>query len=393
MADNVTANAGSGGAVFATALGSWSGDSANFPGCFTAIVSGSEGAWTITNVVGGAGAVTAGVQRMTLASDDPAVVALQVLDNAISGSEMQVDVVGALPAGTNAIGKLAANSGVDIGDVDITSVVPGTGATSLGKAEDAAHTSADTGVFILSVRSDTAASTAGTDGDYAALTTDSTGRLHVNVGNTVTVASHAVTNAGTFAVQATQSGTWTVTGTGGTFPVTDSGGSLTTDTAGDVTHDAADSGNPLKIGAKATTALSGVTLVANADRTDLYAGIDGVQLVRPHTGLEDIVQERTTNTDGASTAFASGLAAPGAGVRLYVKNVTISNSSASFCTVDLRDGAAGSVLWTLPVPATGGVTMNFDPPLKLSANTALAFDASAATTTLSISANGFKSKV
>jgi hypothetical protein len=29
----------------------------------------------------------------------------------------------ALPAGTNAIGKLAANSGVDIGDVDVTSVV------------------------------------------------------------------------------------------------------------------------------------------------------------------------------------------------------------------------------------------------------------------------------
>lgn len=43
----------------------------------------------------------------------------------ISGSEMQVDVVGALPAGTNAIGKLAANSGVDIGDVDVTSISAG----------------------------------------------------------------------------------------------------------------------------------------------------------------------------------------------------------------------------------------------------------------------------
>jgi len=41
---------------------------------------------------------------------------------AVSGSEMQVDVVAALPAGTNAIGKLAANSGVDIGDVDVTSL-------------------------------------------------------------------------------------------------------------------------------------------------------------------------------------------------------------------------------------------------------------------------------
>jgi len=47
--------------------------------------------------------------------------AVETIDNAISGSEMQVDVVGALPAGTNAIGKLSANSGVDIGDVDVTS--------------------------------------------------------------------------------------------------------------------------------------------------------------------------------------------------------------------------------------------------------------------------------
>lgn len=51
--------------------------------------------------------------------------AVETLDNAISGTEMQVDVVGALPAGTNAIGKLAANSGVDIGDVDILSIAAG----------------------------------------------------------------------------------------------------------------------------------------------------------------------------------------------------------------------------------------------------------------------------
>lgn len=38
-----------------------------------------------------------------------------------------------------------------------------------------------------------------------------------------------VDNGGTFAVQAAQSGTWTVTGSGGSFPVTDSGGSLTID--------------------------------------------------------------------------------------------------------------------------------------------------------------------
>jgi len=51
--------------------------------------------------------------------------AVETIDNAISGTEMQVDVVASLPAGSAAIGKLAANSGVDIGDVDILSIAAG----------------------------------------------------------------------------------------------------------------------------------------------------------------------------------------------------------------------------------------------------------------------------
>jgi hypothetical protein len=85
--------------------------------------------------------------------------------------DVDVLTLPALPAGTNAIGKLAANSGVDIGDVDVTTVgtiTPGTAATSLGKAEDGAHTSGDVGVFALGVRANTPAPTGGTDGDYTA---------------------------------------------------------------------------------------------------------------------------------------------------------------------------------------------------------------------------------
>lgn len=87
------------------------------------------------------------------------------------------------------------------GTWNIGTVTPGTAATNLGKAEDAAHSSGDVGVMALSVRQDTAAALGGTDADYQPLITDASGRLHVNVGNTVTVGSHAVTNAGTFAVQ------------------------------------------------------------------------------------------------------------------------------------------------------------------------------------------------
>ena len=62
----------------------------------------------------------------------------------------------------------------------VDSVVPGTAATNLGKAEDAAHASGDTGVMALGVRKDTAAALAGSDGDYAPLEVDALGRLHVN---------------------------------------------------------------------------------------------------------------------------------------------------------------------------------------------------------------------
>ncbi len=113
-----------------------------------------------------------------------------------------------------------------------TSVTPGTAAAHLGKAEDAAHNSGDTGVMMLGVRADTPASTGQSDGDYTAPTFDSSGRLWCNVNNTVTVASHAVTNAGTFAVQAvcTNAGTFAVQATctnAGTFAVQVDGNALT----------------------------------------------------------------------------------------------------------------------------------------------------------------------
>lgn len=54
-------------------------------------------------------------------------------------------------------------------------------------AEDAAHSSGDTGIQALAVRKDTAAALAGTDGDYAPLEVDATGRLHVAAGATENV--------------------------------------------------------------------------------------------------------------------------------------------------------------------------------------------------------------
>jgi hypothetical protein len=72
-------------------------------------------------------------------------------------------------------------------------VLPGTGATHLGKAEDAPHTTGDVGVMSLAVRQDTATALAANN-DYIPLIVDSTGRLHTNVG--AIVPGTAATNLG-----------------------------------------------------------------------------------------------------------------------------------------------------------------------------------------------------
>lgn len=161
---------------------------------------------------------------------------------------------------------------------------------------------------------------------------------------------------------------------------------------GNVAHDGADSGNPIKIGAKAESAVSTATMVADGDRTDIYADIDGVLMVRSDRPLGDLLSERLSNTDGASTA--STVFGATASTRNVITGYSVYNASATAGYLDFRDGTAGAILWTVPLPATGGA--NFAIPsgiFRTTANTALAIDVSAALTTVYVSITGFKSKV
>ena len=88
--------------------------------------------------------------------------------------------IGKLAAGTASIGTLGANSGVDIGDVDVTSVIPGTGATNLGKAIDSVVGATDTGVALLAKHKEDQLHLTSADGDYDILSLDSLGSVHVN---------------------------------------------------------------------------------------------------------------------------------------------------------------------------------------------------------------------
>ena len=69
-----------------------------------------------TDIVGGAGAVAAGVQRVTLASDDPAVVSLAALDNSVDGNYLNVNlnITGTDVSTTNAVPTKGVPSDIDV---------------------------------------------------------------------------------------------------------------------------------------------------------------------------------------------------------------------------------------------------------------------------------------
>ena len=98
-----------------------------------------------------------------------------------------------LDASGNLLVKLSA-SDETIGSVEVLSIEPGAGATQLGKAEDAAHTSGDVGVMALAVRRDTAAASGG-NGDYNTLNVNNVGKLWV----TGTVLEDAASGSGEYA--------------------------------------------------------------------------------------------------------------------------------------------------------------------------------------------------
>lgn len=164
MADNIAITAGSGTSVATDDIT----DSGGAHYQKIKLADGTANSSTMI-YVGNGGAANA--LRVTLANDSTGIVALTT--------------------GTASIGKLASNTGVDIGDVDVLSVIPGTGATNLGKAISTALGTTDTGVLALGVRDDTLNIRSDAENDCEPLHTDSVGALWVR--NTPKVVRISVT--------------------------------------------------------------------------------------------------------------------------------------------------------------------------------------------------------
>lgn len=95
-------------------------------------------------------------------SDTVAQGSLSTIAGAVAGSEMQVDIVASLPAGTN-----------NIGDVDVLTM-PGI------YVEDAASAGGENGMFLLGIRQDADTSPVSADGDYHPFVFNAFGALKVD---------------------------------------------------------------------------------------------------------------------------------------------------------------------------------------------------------------------
>lgn len=246
--------------------------------------------------------------------------------------------------------------------------------------DNAAFTDGTTKVQPVGYVFDEVAGTALTENDAAAARIDS---KRAQIG----VLEDATTRGQRAAVSA--AGALKVDGSAVTQPV--SGTVTASNTAGDIAHDSADSGNPVKVGAKAGTA--DITAVANADRTDLRADTLGHLIVRPYALHENLVSGATSAI--TTTTSTSVIASAGAGVRNYITTLTVFNSHASVSTtVDITDGSGGTVLHRgYALAGGGGYTISFPTPLRGSAATAVHAVCGTTGANVYVSASGYKAAV
>lgn len=220
----------------------------------------------------------------------------------------------------------------------VSNTVLATGATGLGKAEDAVHASGDVGIEMLGVRND-AASTVFTsaNGDYSPVATDDRGRVFT-VGTFLEDDAHASGNAGTQIL-------------GVRVPATP----------------AAQTSAPGDYGAFAITAEGKQITAGQGAEENSVTGINAV----------------------TSTTDVTIIAAQAAGIKMYITDIVISNGNTGGSEVQIKSGSATN-LARLYVPANNSVTHSFKTPISTAAATALVAALSAGTNAVWVTAVGYR---
>lgn len=124
-----------------------------------------------------------------------------------------------------------------------------------------------------------------------------------------------------------------------------------------------------------------------------------VVAVNPDGSPTNINADPANFVSGAITSAMTGttstslIAAPAAGLRNYITQITVSNSHATVGTdVIIQDGSGGTTLYTIPAAAVyGGAAISFPTPLRQPTTATALFCANVTTgASTKVSASGYK---
>jgi len=166
--------------------------------------------------------------------------------------------------------------------------------------------------------------------------------------------------------------------------VTLAAGTNTNEIVGDVAHDVAVAGNPVRIAGRGVS--TDYTAVATGDTADFITDLNGKQIILPYAVPENFVNGVATLT---TTSDVSVITAGGAGIRNYITSISASNTSATNVRVDFKDGTTIIASFFLAASG-GGVTHTMLVPIRGTANTAFNAALSAAVTDVRVSAQGYR---
>jgi hypothetical protein len=239
------------------------------------------------------------------------------------------------------------------GQSKIGAIVPGTGATNLGKAEDSPHTTGDVGVMALGVTNEDGSQFAAFDDDYTPIATNRAGAVYGIISNVNLYSGQqpgSIIKSEDIASNASDVGVASM--------------GITED-ALSVDQNLADDYGILKL-----------DRVGRLITTLAPAGESFQSCSASNTGTTDIA---------IKTAVASN--------RIYVTSIDCSNSSAVPSQLAIKDGATIiAVGGVAAVAVTGGADhMNFPVPLRGTSNTALNFAMTTNATSTVCCASGYVS--
>jgi hypothetical protein len=278
---------------------------------------------------------------------------IKIVDPTTNSQEAGVDASGNLQV------ILASNTGVDVGDVDVTSVIPGTGATNLGKAQDAVVGGTDTGVAILAMRDDALGGITPAELDYSVLHVDANGALWTH--DDALDAALAGNELQVDVVAALPTGANTI-GEVTIGAATTAAGDLAK--AEDVAHVTGDVGvMSLAVRQDTATILSGT----DGDYTPLIVDASGrLHVTDPNAGAGS---PSTPTRDQASTTLAAGVASTtefrttDVGADTFrLGGVDIAASAAFKAVINSVDNDVATVFTT--VFGQAGTTVQWRPPNK-----------------------------